>query len=229
MQCFKVFYEDIERRIDPLYYASNIYHFIKHSNFSMVELNNLVEYFKTGFAAGKAQQDLTGEGIIQIRPTNIDDNGNFIFDKKIFIDKKKLAQKNDDILIKTEVLFNNTNSQELVGKSVFFNLKENYFCSNHITRIKVDRRKLIPEYLTFILNFYREKQVFYNICTNWNNQSGISINLLKTLKIPVPPIEIQNKIANEVQIRIDKAKKLRAEAKTIIEQARTEVENIILG
>lgn len=96
-----------------------------------------------------------------------------------------------------EVLFNNTNSQTLVGKSTVFNLNGDkiYFCSNHITRIGV-KDNILPEYLSIVFNIYQRIGIFYSICTNWNNQSGINIELLQKLKVPLLSIEDQSKIIN---------------------------------
>jgi restriction endonuclease S subunit len=177
-----------------------------------------------------SQQEAVNEGIIQIRPTNIDDIGLLRFDKNIYLKKECLDKKNDDLLQKGEVLFNNTNSQELVGKtSFFFDLEGQYFCSNHITRIKVNEYFISPTYLWIILNIYQKAKIFFNLCTNWNNQSGVNIELLKTIQIPLPPLEIQNKIAEEVKRRISEAEKLKTEASTIIEEAKKQVEEMILG
>lgn len=126
-------------------------------------------------------------------------------------------------------MFNNTNSQELVGKTSFFDLEGQYFCSNHITRIKVNEDFISPIYLWIILNIYQKAKMFFNLCTNWNNQSGVNIELLKTVKIPLPPLEIQNKIAEEIKRRISEAERLKAEANKIIEEAKKQVEEMILG
>ena len=47
------------------------------------------------------------------------------------------------------------------------------------------------------------------------------------IPIPIPPIEIQNKIADEATNRREKAFKLQEEAKNIIEEAKKEVESIL--
>jgi len=49
------------------------------------------------------------------------------------------------------------------------------------------------------------------------------------LKIPLPPLSVQNKIAEEVKRRIQKAEQLQKEAKEELEKAKKEVEKIILG
>lgn len=175
------------------------------------------------------EQDLEDEGIIQIRPTNISKTRQLIFDKCIYIKVEKKEALKSYLLQKGEILFNNTNSQELVGKSVYFNIDGDYFCSNHITRLMVDTVKVNPVFLTQLLNIYQLKNLFFRICTNWNNQSGVNGDLLKTVKFPLPPIAIQNKIAEEVKNRRQKVEQLQKEAKEELEKAKQEVERIILG
>ena len=133
-----------------------------------------------------------------------------------------------DLLKKGEILFNNTNSQELVGKSVIFNLEGQYFCSNHITRIKVKSNALAADYLTTIFNLYQRRGLFYRICTNWNNQSGVNVELLKTIKMPLPTLEVQKAISSEIKSRMNQAEGFKKQAKVAIEKAKAEVERLIL-
>ncbi len=79
-----------------------------------------------------------------------------------------------------------------------------------------------------IFNAYQTNKVFYSICTNWNNQSGIGLDLLKSLKIPVPPLKKQTEIANHITKIRNQAKQLQQQAKTKLEQAKKEVETMIL-
>ncbi len=97
---------------------------------------------------------------------------------------------------KDDVLFNNTNSQELVGKTAIYKGDIPYKFSNHITRIRVNKEKIIPEFLWLILNMYQQREIFYAICTNWNNQSGVGTELLKSIKIPLPEMGIQQKLVD---------------------------------
>ncbi|TLD80949.1 restriction endonuclease subunit S [Helicobacter sp. MIT 05-5293] len=60
-------------------------------------------------------------------------------------------------------------------------------------------------------------------------QLNINIQELESLKIPLPPLLIQEQIADEITHRRDKAKKLQQEAKEILESAKKEVEKMILG
>ena len=59
--------------------------------------------------------------------------------------------------------------------------------------------------------------------------SAINREALSKLKIPLPPLSVQNKIADEVKRRMQKAETLQKEAKEELEKAKLEVERIILG
>jgi type I restriction enzyme S subunit len=219
------------QRYDPLFYSQEVFKNIRTAKYGSDLLENLIDDAKSGFAAGKADQELVDvdDAIIQIRPTNIDEHGQFIFERNVYISKEQLQTREKDLLQKGEVLFNNTNSQEQVGKTAYFDLEGQYFCSNHITRIMTKSKKLDPVFLYVILNLYQNIRVFYNICTNWNNQSGVNVELLSSLPIPTPSLAIQQRIAEEVQSRIERAKQLKQEALDDLQTAKAQVERLILG
>jgi type I restriction enzyme S subunit len=210
-------------RLDPIYYSFNFSQFYK--KYPTVALKFFCFDFQSGFGIGKEEQATEENGIIQIRPTNIDNEGELKFDKNIYVS----ASLNKSFLEVDDVLFNNTNSQELVGKTSILKENRKLLFSNHITRIKVDRTKANPDYLWITLNLYQRKNVFYSLCTNWNYQSGIGIELLKSLKIPLPPIEKQNEIAEHIQSIRTKAKQLREDAANALEKAKIEIEKMIIG
>lgn len=172
---------------------------------------------KTWFAAWKWDQVFDKNlWIVHIRPTNVKWEYGFDFEKNVYISKSMLEIKQKDLIEKWDVLFNNTNSQELVWKTTFFGLEWNFFCSNHITRIKTNK-KLHPKFLTIIFNLYQGKNIFFDICTNWNNQSWININVLKNIDIPVFSLEIQNEIVAKMDEALRIKQEKEAEAKSWLE------------
>lgn len=58
--------------------------------------------------------------------------------------------------------------------------------------------------------------------------SSINRDSLSNIRIPLPPIEIQNKIAEEVKNRIQQVEKLQKEAKEALENAKKDIEMLIL-
>lgn len=60
-------------------------------------------------------------------------------------------------------------------------------------------------------------------------RANINLDEIRSIKIILPSFAIQNKIAEEVKNRMQKAKQLQKEAKEELEKAKQEVEKIILG
>ncbi len=216
-------------RWDPLFFHRDIYDFIRHPKLKLKPLREFVGRMTTGFAAGKDDQADDDTGVVQIRPTNMSDDRDLVFTRNIYIARSELAEHPLDVLGRGEVLFNNTNSQELVGKTVFFDLPGEFFASNHITRVTPRKSELHPEFLTHILNLYQRKRVFFRLCTNWNNQSGVGPDVLGKVLIPEIPITTQQRIAEKIAARRDEAKRLRAAAAAQLAAAKLEIEAMILG
>ncbi len=101
---------------------------------------------QSGFGAGKGDQSDEEHGIIHLRPTNIDNEGNLVFEKNIYVP----SEINKPTLSRDDILFNNTNSQELVGKTAIFKDDRKTFFSNHITRIKVNTSRILPDFMWIV-------------------------------------------------------------------------------
>lgn len=216
-------------RFDPLFHSFKLWQAIDESPTPSAHLGRYCRLAKTGFAAGGAMQLRGNDGIIQIRPTNIGSDRQLKFDRNVYLNRSILTDRPTDVLQHGEVLFNNTNSQEQVGKTVYFDIEGSFVCSNHITRIATNGAQILPEYLTAVLNAYQRLKVFYSICTNWNNQSGVNVDLLRKLTIPVPSVDQQEALANEVASIYTQANELRRMANAELDKAKAEIEVILLG
>ena len=218
-------------RLDPIFYNANIKRFT-HCTYSE-RLSDLAFSFEPGFAVGRQDQVEEEDGILQIRPTNIDNNGRLKYDKNVYVPEVEGVP----FVESGVVLFNNTNSQEWVGKTVYFANEDNrkVYISNHITAITVDRSKILPEYLCAILNMYQRHKVFYSICTNWNNQSGVGLDLIKSLHIPLftndrkESLERQQQIVDTINYIYKKADECILSANRIMTEAKARVESMIIG
>jgi restriction endonuclease S subunit len=218
------------RRWDPLFHQADVFAFVRDANSKLIKLGHLVNYFNTGFPAGRGDQaDKDDGGVIHIRPTNMSSDRELIFNRNVYIDPVELKARKADVLKRREVLFNNTNSQEQVGKTVWFDLEGDYFSSNHITRIGTKSAELDPQYLAYILNLYQRKKAFFKLCTNWNNQSGVGSDILQHIPIPVPNPARQAEIVNRLEVEREKAQSLREQAIADLEKAKRDIEALILG
>ena len=66
------------------------------------------------------------------------------------------------------------------------------------------------------------------LCTNFNNQAGINIDTLKSVRIPLPEKSVQDEIATEIMQRRSKANTLRREAEWEWKKAKEEFEKELL-
>lgn len=205
-------FSEIENRLDPLYYSGEVNGFFRKIKFPLKSLHHFIVKIDSGMGAGKDDQSDLENGILHLRPTNIDKNGYLKLDKNIYIPFNAQYSKVEI----GDVLFNNTNSQELVGKTLFIDNIIDAYYSNHMTRIKVSDG-LNPNYLWIILNFYQQNKIFFKLCTNWNNQSGVGLELLKNLKIPIATENIQNKLIEIIQQAYKQKQQKEDEAKKLLD------------
>lgn len=216
----------LENRIDPLYYSSDLT-FFNSGTYDTAKIAEIIHTAKSGVGVGRQDQAEADDGIIQIRPTNMKEHGFLNFEKNVYVPEEMLDE--DNFLTRNDVLFNNTNSQELVGKTAIVKTDAVLSFSNHITRIRVIEEKVHPDYLCALLNSYQRHGIFYSICTNWNNQSGIGLELLLSLKIPCPPLHIQVEIAEHINTLRSKAENLKTLAKEVLQMAEAEIEGMLLA
>ena len=142
-----------------------------------VRLKELVEDVKSGFALSKQKRIKINKdiGIPQLRPYNIANWNKIDLSELTFIPKNMNGVEEYFIIKYGDVLFNNTNSIELVGRAaVFRNAGGSYTYSNHITRIRVKKQVITPNFLSWYLNFLWNKGFFYMKATKWIGQAGIS-------------------------------------------------------
>lgn len=206
---------DIDRRMDVDFYSPRFLHFrkqIENCPYNIVTIEEISDKIISGFAAGKQDQadDLSeNERVSQLRPFSITPEGELSFVTQKYVPKSRL--KDSDYCKKNEVIFNNTNSPEWVGKTTVFDAEIQCTTSNHMTRITV-KDGINPYYVSAIFNVLLSIGYWKLLCTNFNNQAGINSDTLKNVKIPLPPKELQDAIAQEVMSRRVKANRLRKEA-----------------
>lgn len=174
-------------------------------NWRMHSLESVVENAQAGFAVGERD----AKGAIQLRMNNVTTQGTFDWTSfiRVPIDEKNLEFYK---LCSGDVLFNNTNSTELVGKTALFqDCEEPVVFSNHFTRIRAKTDQLEPNFLTWWLISKWHQKLFAEICDRWIGQSAVQRKKLLALEIPIPPIEEQRQIAERLNGQMQAAEILK--------------------
>jgi type I restriction enzyme S subunit len=149
----------------------------------------------SGFACSRNHQ-VTG-GHVHLRTHNLSTLATLNFDLLVRIDPK-MVDPNKATIRAGDILFNNTNSQELVGKTSLVDRDYDYGFSNHITRIRL-KDDVFPGFVVFYFTLLRNSGYFARICTRWINQAAVNTDTLKKQAIPVPPLAEQKRIVAKVE------------------------------
>jgi len=172
-----------------------------------VPLEAIVIGLQPGFAC---QPTSDGSGVAQLRTNNVSAEGRIDL-SEIKRVPATAGQMQRYLLAPEDILFNNTNSPALVGKTAYFDEPGEYVFSNHMTRIRTNRRLVEPRYLARFLHWAWAQGAFRSRVTQWVNQAAINRSQLASVRVPLPPPSEQRRIV-EILDQADRLRRLRAEA-----------------
>lgn len=161
------------------------------SRWPRVALGDVIASVKPGFASGER----SAEGTIQFRMNNVDRTGNISWSTvtRVPADTKKLEAYG---LEAGDVLFNQTNSRDLVGKTALFEgHREPVVFSNHFLRLRPRFSMIEGAYLARYLQSLYLTGFFGAKCNAWVNQATYGKDDLLAQLIPLPPVNEQRRIA----------------------------------
>ena len=224
-KCFTVKYSEIKnKRIDPFYIKFKLL-LLNNSKYHSELLENIL-YMEKGITYDKNSEREKGIPVLRAGNITLETNQlNFddikYLDKELKLPDEKKLKKND-IFICT-----NSGSKSHIGKVAFSFDDTDYYFGGFmgVLRIK-DINKYNPYYIFITLTTKYIKNLIELLIAN-TTINNINFSDIAEIPIPIPPIEIQNKIADEATNRREKAFKLQEEAKKIIEEAKKEVESIL--
>ncbi|SHG33944.1 restriction endonuclease subunit S [Pectobacterium carotovorum] len=162
-------------------------------NWERVTLLDISSDISSGFASGKHNSN--GTGIPHLRPMNVSRDGQI--DLSVI---KSVVDSSGVRLSVGDVLFNNTNSSELVGKTAVISRQEEGFAfSNHMTRVR-PCAGITPSFLALQLHFLWMTGYMRHRCTNHVNQASVSSKVLaNTIPILLPPSNEQTRIVTKLE------------------------------
>ena len=94
------------------------------------------------------------------------------------------------VVRKGDVLFNRTNSIELVGKTAVFDLPEDMIIAGYIIRMRLTE-KMLPEVLSQYMNLEALKGILRGMAKGAVNQANINAQELQSIKVYIPEMELQ--------------------------------------
>ncbi len=170
-------------------------------------IGELITSDEAGFACSKTR--LVERGLPHLRPFNIGDDALDL--SQVYQVSLDEAPAGKTALLAGDILFNNTNSAELVGKSALIGDSMSAGFSNHMTRIRLDTRQVAPGYFAFWLRRLRGSGYFTRNATQWVSQAAYKTSELRKLTIDIPSLAEQCQVV-DVLSRAEGIVRLRREA-----------------
>lgn len=183
-----------------------------------VKVGEIAESLQSGFASGEHNRD--GVGTPHLRPMNIGRDGRLTLQ-----DLRSVASQDGHRLRLGDVLFNNTNSAELVGKTTWIDTDQDLAYSNHMTRIRFPEA-VVPEFAARQLHHLWSRGFFQQICNNHVSQASISTRTLSEVEIDLPPLAEQKRIVaklEELTARSRRAKEALDAVPPLLDQLRQSI------
>jgi len=161
---------------------------------SLAALRDVVHRAQYGLSV---KADAKRAGIPMLRMVNIRD-GRMDGSNLKYVDRKKV-----DVAAYTvrlgDILFNRTNSAELVGKAAVFDLGIEAVFASYLVRIECDRELVASSYLCGWINSPWGRRWARTVRTDCSNQSNINVSRLQTMPVPVPPLAEQHEIVRRIE------------------------------
>lgn len=98
-----------------------------------------------------------------------------------------------------DVLFNRTNSAELVGKAAVFELEAPAVFASYLVRLRVDERLARPHFVAHWINSPCGRAWARGVKADAIGQSNINAKKLAQMPLPLPPLAEQDRICARVQ------------------------------
>lgn len=190
--------------------------------FPLVKLRGLILSYQYGLSEKSSKEQI---GPPMLRMNNINNS-------RLDVSKLKFIDIDNNTLLKYrlnkgDLLFNRTNSKELVGKTALFYENGDYTFASYLIRVKIDSTKADNKYINNLFNSsilqYQKDLVSRQI----TGQANINAQEMQDFLFPIPPLKKQIEIGNKIEAFKKEITELRRRALNNRELALKEFENEI--
>lgn len=181
-------------------YQENYFSYEIPDTWCFSTLEKLCKSFKYGTSAKSNTSGL----VPVLRMGNLQ-NGGIDWNDLVYTSDEQEIQKYK--LNKNDVLFNRTNSPELVGKTAIYRGEQQAIYAGYLIKIE-NYSQLNSEYLNYALNSTFAKEWKLEVKTDGVSQSNINAQKLAKFEISLPPLEEQEEIVRQVKTLFEKLDKI---------------------
>ncbi|UNU26226.1 restriction endonuclease subunit S [Microcoleus vaginatus] len=170
------------------------------------------------FSYGSSAKSSPSGSVPVLRMGNIQD-AKLDWNNLVFTSDIKEIEKYQ--LLTGDVLFNRTNSPELVGKTAVYKGERPAIYAGYLIRVRCSA-DLLPDYLNYCLNSPAGRDYCWQVKSDAISQSNINARKLAAFQFELPPIEEQAEIVRRTEALLAYADRLEAR----YQAARTQVDRL---
>ena len=131
----------------------------------------------------------------------------FDFSQKHYVSENFISDERN--LVKGDVLINSS-GVGTAGRVTLFNLDGDFVVDSHITIVRFNKDLINPKYALYAFANIGFKTI-EKMATGQSGQIELALPIINNIRIPVPPIETQNKIVGKIEALESKIANLKAE------------------
>lgn len=163
-----------------------------------------------------------GSGLPLIRMGNVDYAGTLNLSnlKYVNLPAKEIEKYR---LHEGDILFNRTNSKELVGKTGLWDDIRDAIAASYFIRVRVQRDKLHPCYFWVFMNSRHMKRVLFETARGAIGQANINSKELKAFKVALPPLILQQDFA----VKVEQVRSIQSQQFSAIAQAKATFDAVL--
>ena len=211
--CFAVKRGAITERADVNYSACTLElnRVYAKPRYPLMLLRDLVTVVQYGASARASEQRI---GFPILRMNNLQNDGWDLSDIK-FIELSE-SEARSYKLEKGDILFNRTNSKELVGKCEVFREEGHWVFASYLIRVRLDTTQADPDFVSTFLSTSAGRVQIDRVSRQIIGMSNVNAEELRDLRIPLPPLPVQQQLVGEMGRARESRRGKRAEADTLL-------------
>ena len=194
--CFAVRRGEIQDRWDVNYTSASLQFEKEYSNpkYSLIPLRELVSFVQYGISAIATEEPI---GVPMLRMNNLQNDGWALSDLKYI--ELPPEELNKYKIVYGDILFNRTNSKELVGKCEVFKEEGDWVFASYLIRVRLDQSKALPEFVSAFLGTKAGRLQIDRVSRQIIGMSNVNAEELQDLLIPLPPLDAQRSLVADME------------------------------
>lgn len=190
---FAVSWEDLDRWGTGFNLLRQTAAELSSAKYSSVDLGAILENVQYGTSE---KANTAGQGVPVLRMNNIVDGLlDFAHVKHVLLPEAEVERL---LLRDGDILFNRTNSKELVGKCAVFHGQGRYVFASYLIRAQASPAKGDPDFIAQVVNSSIGREQINALSRQIIGQANVNSEELRSLRIPLPPLNVQKEITGEV-------------------------------